>query len=450
MRLRARFAERLWPWLTVWTVVGLGIRLATVYARPNRPPGGDPYYYYWAARLLLQGYGFINPFNFNWQHHQIAQSASFAPGFEVLLTIPMIFGFKTYFATRVWCAVLGAAGVLAIGYAGREIAGRRVGLLAALILAVYPNAWMSVELGGAETIDPLLIAVVLLLAYRFWKQPSYRRAIWLGVGLGVTILCRDELTLLVLFILVPLALLARSLNWKRRFATAGIGILAVAVVIAPWVGYNMSRFEKPTFITTGIGLTLVSANCTQTWYGDTVGYWSYDCAIKAPRVKGGDESVQSANYESYVLKFVKHHEGRIVPVGLAKIGRAFGLYKPIQQINLDSMIETRPLRWAFVGLYMFYGLAVLSLVGTVLLMRRRIPVFPMWAVGLNVVLAVLIAFGNTRYRTPFEVCLVIMASVPIEWLWNRIMPERRSRQPGLPPPPSPEETQPEPALSGTA
>ena len=67
-----------WPWLAAWTVVGLGIRLATVYANPSRPPGGDPYAYYWGARLLVAGHGFSNPFDFN-QHHQVVQSAAFAP-----------------------------------------------------------------------------------------------------------------------------------------------------------------------------------------------------------------------------------------------------------------------------------------------------------------------------------------------------------------------------------
>jgi 4-amino-4-deoxy-L-arabinose transferase-like glycosyltransferase len=297
----------------------------------------------------------------------------------------------------------------------------------------------------------LLIAVVLLCAYRFWKQPSLRRMIWLGVALGLTMLARDELTLLVVFIVVHLALLARPLAWKRRFLLAGVGVLATATVIAPWVGYNMSRFEKPTFISTGLGVTLASADCNTTFNPPIEGYWSMRCALAIPRLKHGDESAQSANYESHVIKYLEHHKSRWVPVSLAKIGRAFGLYEPIEQINLDSGIETRPLHWAFIGLYSYYVLGVLSLIGTVLLMRRRIPVFPMWAIGLNVVIACIIAFGNTRYRTPFEVCLVIMAAVPIEWVWSRILPERRSRRSAPPPAPSTDEAEvPQPALSGTS
>ncbi|MBO0730636.1 MAG: glycosyltransferase family 39 protein [Acidimicrobiaceae bacterium] len=424
MRVRAWAADHLWPWLTVWTVVGFGIRLATVCGRPHPLLwANDQYYYYWGARNLLHGLGFINAFNYN-LHHQVVQSAAFAPGFELSLTVPMLFGLTSYFAIRVWCAVIGAAAVFALGYAGREIAGRRVGLVAAFLLAVYPNAWISNEMTAAETLDPLLIAIVLLLAYRFWKQPSVRRIIWLGVALGAAMLARSELALLVLFILVPLALLARPLLMKRRVAMAGIGVLASAVVVAPWVGYNMSRFEKPTFISTELGITLATADCNTTFYGQFEGYWSFGCAARAPNISG-DESVASADYEHDVLTYLKHHENRLIPVSLAKVGRTFGLYRPVQQIDLDSRIQKRPLHWAFVGLYTYYALAAASLLGTVLLKRRKIPVFPLWAVGVSVFLAVVITFGTTRYRAPFEACLVVLAAVALVRVWDRLLPTRR-------------------------
>ena len=47
--------RRLWPWLTVWTLVGLGIRFATLYGRPNRAPGGDPGYAWGVANLVVGG-----------------------------------------------------------------------------------------------------------------------------------------------------------------------------------------------------------------------------------------------------------------------------------------------------------------------------------------------------------------------------------------------------------
>jgi hypothetical protein len=83
-------------------------------------------------------------------------------------------------------------------------------------------------------------------------------------------------------------------------------------------------------------------------------------------------------------------------------------------------VETRPYRWAVTGLIGYYVLLGLSIGGTVLLRRRRIPSYPLWAVGLDVVCSVILTFGQTRYRTTFEVALVLLAAVQLEWLWSRL------------------------------
>jgi 4-amino-4-deoxy-L-arabinose transferase-like glycosyltransferase len=306
-----------------------------------------------------------------------------------------------------------------------------VGLIAALLIALDPNMWMSNEFVGAESIEPLVVAAVVFCTYRFWKRPDVPRAIWLGVVLGLTMLCRDELALLVLFVFVPMCLLARALTWQRRFALLGVGLGAIVLVIGPWAGYNLSRFDKPTFLSDGAGITMASADCPDTFSGQFEGYWSMRCALDDAKTipKRDDESTQGALFEHAAVSYMQHHEGRVVPVTLAKLGRAFGFFHPMQQISFDSFLETRPHRSALVGLAMYYALLVLSVGGTVILRRRRIPVYPLWAIGVNVALAVIVTFGTTRYRLPFDVALVLMGSVALAWAWDRIRPERRPAAP---------------------
>ena len=38
-------------------------------------------------------------------------------------------------------------------------------------------------------------------------------------------------------------------------------LVTVLLVVGPWVGYNMSRFDDPVFISSGFGVTLASSNC---------------------------------------------------------------------------------------------------------------------------------------------------------------------------------------------
>jgi 4-amino-4-deoxy-L-arabinose transferase-like glycosyltransferase len=406
-------------WLASWTAVGLAIRIGSVLGRPNRPAGGDAYYYHTAANLLAEGKGFINPFLY-YGAHQTVQTASFPPGFVFLLAPAALIGFKSYFAQRIWCCVIGAGAIAVGGLAGREIAGRRVGLIAAALLAVYPNIWMSDEIGLSETLTPLLVALVLLTAYRFWKDPGLRTVIWFGLSIGVATLSRDELSMLGIFILVPMVLLAKTLTWRRRIALLAVGGLTGLLLVAPWVGYNMSRFKNPVFISTGLGVTLASANCNQTYYGPMVGYWAYECALAAPVNHRADESVQGSEAQKYAVDYIRSHEGRLPEVEAARVGRAFGLFHPMQQISLDSRVETRPYHWALLGLVMYYAMLGLSVGGAVILRRRRIPVWPILAVGLEVVVSVALTFGNTRYRTPFEVSLVLLSAVTLDWMWIRL------------------------------
>ncbi len=41
----------------------------------------------------------------------------------------------------------------------------------------------------------------------------------------------------------------------------------LALVVSPWVVYNLSRFDKRVTISTGLGQTLLAANCSDTYLG---------------------------------------------------------------------------------------------------------------------------------------------------------------------------------------
>lgn len=142
-----------------------------------------------------------------------------------------------------------------------------------------------------------------------------------------------------------------------------------------------------------------------------------------------DESVTMAQEQSLGIDYIRAHEGRLPAVTLARIGRGLGFFHPLEQIRLDAFVETRPYHWALVGLGMYYGLLALSVGGSIVLRRRKVLIFPLWAVLLDVLSVFVISFGQTRYRVTFEVSLVILASVQLDWFWTRLTSGRgRGRQ----------------------
>jgi hypothetical protein len=263
------------------------------------------------------------------------------------------------------------------------------------------------------------------MAYRFWRAPTWGSVAALGAAIGLATLGRDELALLLLFILVPLVLLVRSADWRRRIGLLVVGGALAGAVVFPWVGYNLSRFDRVVTVSDGFGPTLLSANCGATYSGRLEGYWFWGCLQGVHRNNSVDESVNNDHDQAVAMKFIRAHEGDLPKVTLARIGRGLGLYHPLDQVRLDAVLETRPYHWWLSGLLLYYALFALSIGGSFILRRRKIPIFPLWAIALDVLAVFVLSFGQPRYRVTLEVSLTILAAVQLEWLWARLVPGRR-------------------------
>src|SRR5262245_31469662 len=128
--------------LAIVTVASAAFRLWYVFTfrRHKLPYLGDAYYYTAGANAIARGYGFINPYGI-WALKRVP-SASHPPLYELWLAIPSIPHDATQFTHMLWTVLLGTATVVVVGLAGREMAGPRVGIIAAVLAAAYPNIWV--------------------------------------------------------------------------------------------------------------------------------------------------------------------------------------------------------------------------------------------------------------------------------------------------------------------
>ncbi len=163
-------------------------------------------------------------------------------------------------------------------------------------------------------------------------------AAWLGAACGAEALVRAELVLFVPALLIPATMLAAPRPLRRRFGLAAMALLTTTVVMAPWVGRNLATFKDPTYLSTGEGIALLGANCPATYSGPALGSWDLSCAVA---VTGSDESVQSSRAQHAAEQYAKHHLGRLPLVVLARIGRLWDFYEPIQMADGD-VNEGRP------------------------------------------------------------------------------------------------------------
>lgn len=424
--------------LLLVVAVALFVRIAAVMAGYQHLPLGldDNNGYHIQSLLLADHGGFYEPFvcldsvradgdPFSSdaltaacrERGELEPSAGHPPLFPGYLAVVSLLGFESVLEHRLASCLLGAAAVALIGLVARRIAGDRAGLIAAALAAVYPNLWINDGLILAESGYTVAIGLFLLAAYRFWQERSIARAVVLGVAVGAAALTRSEGLLLLGFVVLPLMVVARG-PWKRRVAQFAVSGLVAVAIVAPWVAYNMSRFDEPVLLASGTGRVLAYGNCDATYYGPKIGYWDQSCAPTAEALVG-DESVIDTAHREKAVAYVSDHLGRAPVVVAARIGRMWGLYRPLEGMRLDIFFERRGQWPSRLALAMYAILLPASIAGLVVMRRRRVTIVPMVGIAAMVTFTAAVSFGVTRYRVPVDVILTILAGVAADAVLRR-------------------------------
>jgi 4-amino-4-deoxy-L-arabinose transferase-like glycosyltransferase len=416
------------PALAAVVVGALAVRVAYVLiSRRNFDPGGDAYFYHAGANLLADGKGFISPFFARVGLHRAA--AEHPPLYVVFLAIPSVLGLKSVLTHLLWSCVLGTGTVWLVGLLGRAVGGARVGVMAAVIAALYPNLWAPDGMLQAETLSMFVVTATLLLAYRYWQRPSARRLVLVGFACGAGALARSELTLLVPLVVVPLVWSTRDRAWRERLRWLGAAIAASVIVVAPWTIYNVTRFEHPILLSAQIDPLLASANCDSVYYGDLQGYFDIRCAVAIAQKEGltlhDDESQEDLVYRREAFAYVRANMSRLPVVEGVRLLRIVGLYKTSLYVHADALIEGRDPVWiSWAALYSFWVLALLSIAGAVAWRRGRSspgssppprpPLYPLIAPVVVVLVTVLVTYASTRFRTTAEPSIAVLAAFAID------------------------------------
>lgn len=430
-------------WLLVIVVAAFGIRVAYVAvakgdtceiragadvigSHPGECLVGDQLYYNAAANTLAAGDGFVEPL---WDVKQPGEDpppAADHPPLTVLVLAPVSWLAERppleWFAGaddvdahvrehRYTMVLLGTALVALVGLLGRRAAGDAVGLVAAGIVAVSPNVWVNDGVIMSETVTNVVVVATLLVALGALERPTPRALAGLGALVGLATLARAELLLLLPLLVLPLA-------WRgeRRAARVAAGAGACVLVLAPWVAYNLSRFDEPTFVSTNDGLALAASTCDPVWYGPGTGLTSYEAAagcVDDPPPPG-DQSEVSKVYRQRAVEYVRDHLGRAPAVAAARVGRTWSLYRPLDMIEYNEG-EGREQWVTRLGLAVYYPTLVAAVAGGVLLWRRgrRGVLWVLCAPAAVVTVGSALTYGQTRFRAAAEPSLAVLAAVAV-------------------------------------
>jgi 4-amino-4-deoxy-L-arabinose transferase-like glycosyltransferase len=364
----------------------------------------DAVFYRLEANTVAEGRGFVYPLPGSGG----GQAAADHPPLTTLVLVPAAeLPGDSELWMRFTMALLGTAVVALVALLGRELGGARLGLVAGGVAAVYPNLWMNDGLLMSETLAALTSVAALLLAYRLLRRPTIAVAASLGGVCALAALTREELALLVPLLALPAAWVATRHRGPRPQLIAAL-VGAAVLLAAPWVVFNLTRFDDPTFVSTGDGIALLGSNCAVSYNQPGLGFWNFRClpTVAPP----GDESVLSVKYRGRAITYARSHAGRLPVVVLARLGRLLGVYTPGELAHINAG-EGRP-EWAtLAGIASFLFLLPLAVGGGVWVRRRGGRVWPLLAPVWLVLLSAAAVYGTPRFRVPTEPTVVVLACV---------------------------------------
>jgi len=171
-----------------------------------------------------------------------------APVYPFFLAAVYFFFGHNYTAARLAQVVIGALTCLVIYFIGKEIYNERIGLLAALAAAVYPQFIVYSGCLLSERVDIFLLSLAMLFGVKAAKRSSIRLYFASGALLGAATLCRPVTMFFPFFLFLALVILYKNKRTAIMYSLAFL--LATVLVIAPWTIRNYFAFD--TFLPVSI------------------------------------------------------------------------------------------------------------------------------------------------------------------------------------------------------
>jgi 4-amino-4-deoxy-L-arabinose transferase-like glycosyltransferase len=426
--------ERRWRrGLLLILLAAAAARLAMILVTPHFTFWGDPVDYQRLAASIAGGHGFAPT--------TIATpgtpSAFRPPAYPFTLGgLYALVGVHPQ-AARALGALLGVLAVALLAYLGRALWGRRVGLLAGAIGAVFlPLIALNATLVSESLLVPVELGLALSLV-RLARRPVQIR--WALIAGGLCALAALTRAVADTWLLVAVAaILSSQRGGAGRIRLIAALVVAFALVLAPWTIRNLSAFHALVPVTTEGGFTLAGQyNPQAAAANDFQAVWRVPLLVPsiatrlAPlyRRRGGiDEAQLDSALRGIGLRYVEHDPGYVAVASalntlrLLDLGPSHTYATAIadRELALPQALQTPANLSAQL-------LALLALVGVVAaaLRRGRVALGPWWLWGLPVLTLVLTVpmVGNPLKRAPLDPFLILLAAVGVSAVASRLCRE---------------------------
>ncbi len=318
--------------------------------------------------------------------------------------------------------------ILLLNWIGRRVAGDWVGLLSAACYAFYPYLLYQNLTLNDTGIFIFLLAAGIASAYRARDTMSWQWAVLLGVCFGLGALTK---TLIVL--LLPLLALWwwSELDFRMALRLSVISGITMMVVMAPWVIRNTRLHGELVILSTNGGSNLHQGNnaCVADYLARGWDAQWVNC-LEAPPA-GLSETETDRWHREQAINYLRDNPGAWP--------RLFGtkfwvLWSPvIMPYDLPPdpyLVDDAVLQYnstAFqvarvVHVITFLPLLILGIVGIGLGWRDRRTIGPLLAVIIAITMTYVIFHPSTRYRSPADPFVFVLAAYTLTRIWAWLVP----------------------------
>ena len=183
-----------------------------------------------------------------------------SPSYPYFLAIIFALAGHHLIIVRVVQAILGAISCVLLGYAAKEFFNQRAGIIAGLLLAIYPPAIFFDGLIQKSSLDLFLVTAILVVLAKFQRQHTWKWLAIAGIALGALIVNRENARVFYPILIAWLLLYFRAEGVQRRLRWAAILTIFTAAVLLPIAFRNYYVGREFLISTSQLGPNLYIGN----------------------------------------------------------------------------------------------------------------------------------------------------------------------------------------------
>jgi tetratricopeptide (TPR) repeat protein len=409
-------------WIGLFLVVLLALTLRLVHVWQMRGTlflavlmGDSKGYDSWAQQIAAG----------DWMGQDVFYQAPLYP--YVLATIFGVFGHDLLIARLVQAAI-GAVSCGLLGYAAAQLFGHRVGLIAGVMLAVYPPAIFFDGLIQKSVLDVFLLCLALALCARLVTAgASMRQWIAVGVVMGALSLTRENALLL-----------AAVIAWwaYRASGVRGVAVFATGVMlmVAPVALRNFVISGEWYLTTSQFGSNLYIGNNPAS-DGSYVALRQGRGSPEFERLDATELAEQAAgrrltpaevsrHWTTQTVTYIRGQPGSWLRLLVRKARLLVSRTEIIDTESQESHAEYSLALRALSPVWHFGVLLPIAVFGMIVAPDRR-RLWPLYAMTAVYAMSVVLFFVVARYRLPLVPLLMLFAAVAVERVASLLADRKR-------------------------